>query len=86
MKNISTLTDAEILLEEVIIVNNASVEDYAEVKQYIKENAQFPYKYYDAAENLGVARGRNYAIEKSSAPILIMLDDDAVLQNKDCLN
>jgi GT2 family glycosyltransferase len=86
LKNISSLTNADKLLEEVIIVNNASVEDYTQVKNYIKENPQLPFKYFDAPENLGVARGRNYAIEKSSAALLIMLDDDAVLQNKDCLN
>jgi GT2 family glycosyltransferase len=33
-----------------------------------------------------VARGRNYAIELSSAPILIMLDDDAEMGNKECLH
>jgi len=32
-----------------------------------------------------VARGRNYAIKKGTSPVLIMLDDDAVLQNRDCL-
>lgn len=44
-----------------------------------------PFKYYDVAENLGVAKGRNFALEKSRAPIIIMLDDDAILQNKDSL-
>lgn len=83
--NISQLDEAASLLQEVILVNNASTEDYNGVKEFIASNSGFPYKYYDAPENLGVAKGRNYAIQKSSAPILIMLDDDAVLQNKDAL-
>jgi Predicted glycosyltransferases len=85
LKNISGLDGATELLEEVIVVNNASTEDYSQVKNYIGEQDRIPFRYYDAPENLGVARGRNYALQKSSAPVLIMLDDDAVLQNNNCL-
>ena len=85
LKNISGLDGATELLEEVIVVNNASTEDYTDVKTYIDQNKELPIHYYDAPENLGVARGRNYALQKSTAPVLIMLDDDAVLQNKNCL-
>ncbi len=84
-RNITTLNNAAELLEEVIIVNNASTEDYISVKEFINENRHIPFRYYDAPSNLGVAKGRNFALEKGSAPIAIMLDDDAVLQNKDCL-
>lgn len=85
LKNISQLDKAPELLQEVIVVNNASTVDYREVKEYINNTQQLPFRYYDAPENLGVARGRNYAIQKATGPILIMLDDDAVLQNRDCL-
>lgn len=85
LRNISELDQAEALLQEVIVVNNASTTDYSECKKFIEQHPQIPFRYFDAPENLGVARGRNYAIAKGSAPILIMLDDDAVLQNKDCL-
>jgi GT2 family glycosyltransferase len=85
LKNIYQLDSAADLLEEVIIVNNASTEDYGDVKKYITSLPSFPFKYFDASENLGVAKGRNYAIKKGAALIVIMLDDDAVLQNKDCL-
>ena len=85
LKNISTLDTATELLEEVIIVNNASTEDYSEIKRFVTANQALSFKYFDAPENLGVAKGRNYALKKGSAPIAIMLDDDAVLQNKDCL-
>lgn len=85
LNNISTLDAADQLLEEVIVVNNASNKDYGAVRNYIHQNPTIPFKYFDAPENLGVAKGRNYALQKGTAPILIMLDDDAVLQNKDCL-
>lgn len=84
LQNISGLDQSESLLEEVILVNNASTEDYSDVKNYIS-SSPLPIKYFDAPENLGVAKGRNFAMEKGKAPIIIMLDDDAVLQNKDAL-
>lgn len=85
LQNINQLDQAEELLQEVIVVNNASTESYEIVKNFIATNSQLPFKYFDAPSNLGVAGGRNYALQKATAPILIMLDDDAVLQNKDCL-
>lgn len=85
LKNISGLDRANELLEEVIVVNNASTDDYIYVKEYINATPALPFRYFDAPENLGVARGRNFALKKGSAPIIIMLDDDAVIQNKDCL-
>jgi GT2 family glycosyltransferase len=85
LQNISGLEKAPELLEEVIVVNNASTEDYSQVINYIRLTSSLPIRYFDVPENLGVAKGRNYALAKGKAPIIIMLDDDAVLQNKDCL-
>lgn len=83
LKNIAGMGKAEDLLEEVIVVNNASTTDYTAVTDYIAMNKHISFQYFYSDENLGVARGRNLAISKSTASILIMLDDDAVLQNKD---
>jgi GT2 family glycosyltransferase len=85
LQNICYLENASHLLEEVIVVNNASTDDYTSVKSFINSTPALPFKYFDAPENLGVARGRNFALAKGKAPVIIMLDDDAVLQNKDCL-
>lgn len=84
-KNISQLDRAAELLEEVIIVNNRSTESYESVKGFLAATPSIPFRYYEAPENLGVSRGRNYALTLGAAPIVIMLDDDAVLQNRDCL-
>jgi GT2 family glycosyltransferase len=85
LQNIAQLDEASAMLEDVVVVNNASTVSYEEVERFVQENIQLPVRYIYSNENLGVARGRNLAVTKSNAPILIMLDDDAVLQNKDCL-
>lgn len=82
---ITQLDRAGELLQEVILVNNASTADYSAVRHYAEGSTGVNIRYIDAPSNLGVARGRNYAIGFSTAPIIIMLDDDATLQNKDCL-
>jgi GT2 family glycosyltransferase len=85
LRNITTLNRASELLEDVIMVNNASTESYEEVKKFIAANTQINFRFIDAASNLGVAKGRNLAIGYAKAPILILLDDDAELGNKDAL-
>lgn len=85
LQNISGLAGAETLLQDVVVVNNASVDDYTSVKNYIAQTPNIPFNYIDAPENLGVTRGRNYALQFAKGDIIIFLDDDAVLQNKDAL-
>lgn len=84
-RNICTLDRAAELLDEVLIVNNASTEDYGPVKDFIRTVEDITFHFIDAPGNLGVARGRNYGMGFVKAPYLIMLDDDAEMGNKDCL-
>jgi GT2 family glycosyltransferase len=84
--NIEKLSSQKELLEEVIIVNNNSTESYDKVKSFIQENPSTPFKFIESKENLGVSRGRNFAIEQSKAPILVLIDDDAEFQDTDVLN
>ena len=83
--NIEKLSSKKELLEEVIIVNNYSTESYDIVTSFIQENPSTPFKYIESKENLGVSRGRNFAIEQSTAPILVLIDDDAEFQDVDVL-
>jgi len=83
--NIEKLSSKKELLEEVIIVNNNSTESYDIVTSFIQENPSTPFKYIESKENLGVSRGRNFAIEQSKAPILVLIDDDAEFQDVDVL-
>ena len=83
--NIEKLSSKKELLEEVIIVNNNSTKSYDAVESFIRENPSTPFKYIESIENLGVSRGRNFAIEQSKAPILVLIDDDAEFQDTDAL-
>jgi GT2 family glycosyltransferase len=83
--NIEKLSAQKELLEEVIIVNNNSTESYDEVKSFIQEHPSTPFKFIESKDNLGVSRGRNFAIEQSKAPILVLIDDDAEFQDTDVL-
>lgn len=83
LQNICKLQNASSLLEDVVMVNNASTQDYTAVRNF--EAPDFPLKYIDAPSNLGVTKGRNFALEYAKGEIVIFLDDDAVLQNADAL-
>lgn len=85
LQNIAGLDEAASLLQEIILVNNCSTVSYSKAEDYIKTKPSLPFKYIEASENLGVTKGRNFALRFATAPILILLDDDAVLQNKDAL-
>lgn len=86
VQNIASLDNARDLLEEIVIVNNCSTADYSAVENFISLNQSLPFMYFKAPENLGVARGRNFGLDKGRAPIVIMLDDDSELQNRNCLS
>lgn len=72
-------------VEEVIIVNNRSTVSYQLLEDFIAAHPSIPFRYIVAPENLGVARGRNYAARLSRAPILVFLDDDALVRNDNAL-
>ena len=83
--NLIRLDGFEELVEELIIVNNRSTISYQPLEDLIAAHPDLPFRYVVASENLGVSRGRNYAISLSRAPILIFLDDDALIRNADAL-
>lgn len=83
LQNISELNGAKELLQDVILVNNASSEDYTAVKKF--HHPHLPLQYIDSPENLGVTKGRNFALQFAKGEIIIFLDDDAILQNADAL-
>jgi len=84
-KNIVDMDDKDQFLEEVIMLNNNSTSDYTVVKNFIKTHKEVPFKYIESTENLGVSKGRNFAIQQATAPLLLMLDDDCELVEKNAL-
>ena len=85
LQNISTLNRAAELLEDVIVVNNHSAEDYSTVQTFIGQTPSIPFQFIDAEENLGVTKGRNFALQFAKGETIIFLDDDATLQNANAL-
>jgi GT2 family glycosyltransferase len=84
-RNISELNGVSEWVEEVIIVNNRSTVSYQPLEDFIAAHQDIPFRYYIAPENLGVSRGRNLGISLSRAPILVFLDDDALVRNDNAL-
>lgn len=70
---------------EILLLNNNSSDDYGALEEFIKKHPTFPIKYIDHDENLGVARGRNFLIQKAKYPLFLVLDDDVVFQEKDAI-
>ena len=85
-RNISLLDLSSNLLAEVIIVNNKSTESYQVLVDFIANNPKIPFKYIEASENLGVSKGRNFAIQQSNSPVLVLVDDDAEFMDMDVLS
>ena len=85
LQNIASLTNAADLLQDIVVVNNASAQDYSPVTEYISRTPALPIQYINAGENLGVTAGRNFALQFAKGELVIFLDDDAILQNADAL-
>ncbi|GAO43713.1 glycosyltransferase family 2 protein [Flavihumibacter petaseus] len=72
-------------LREIILLNNASTVDYTAVSQFAAQQPGWPLRLMDAPENLGVSRGRNYAAAKAEGNILLFLDDDVLIEDRELL-
>lgn len=85
LANLHRQNNWEQYILEILLLNNASSTDYSIVTGFLHDHPEFPVRYIDHHENLGVARGRNFLIEKAKAPYLLVLDDDVELEQKDGL-
>ncbi len=70
---------------EILLLNNASTVSYAGIENFIRENPKVPIRYIDHNQNLGVAGGRNFLIDRAKYPVLFTIDDDIVLKDKDTI-
>ena len=83
--NLSTLEQTNGVLHEVLILNNASTDDYSEVARYITAHPGLKINYLYSDANIGVARGRNRLMEIAKGDLLMIIDDDAVFTKPDSL-
>jgi len=84
LQDIAALNNKE-LLSNVIILNNASTENYLPVITFVNLNPNIPFQFIDAPGNLGVSAGRNYATNFATGEILFYIDDDVNLKDPDSL-
>lgn len=83
--NIEQLEYKDIYLNKVIIIDNNITNDNGEMVSQIRKEINYSIDYHKPDFNLGVARGRNLGINKSSADLLFFIDDDAEIASTDAL-
>lgn len=76
LENLKQQNNLQQKVGEVLLLNNASTVPYTAISKFIENNPEFPLRYFEHPENLGVARGRNFLIKKAAFPYLLVLDDD----------
>ncbi|MBE7036487.1 MAG: glycosyltransferase family 2 protein [Ruminococcaceae bacterium] len=67
---------------EFVIVDNASTDNTEQIVHETLNDCGYPFYYEKLAENKGVGGGRNYAFNKCSGQYVYVLDDDAVIDEK----
>lgn len=85
LKNLEQQTDVNKHVAEILLLNNASTISYDTVTTYLQEHKSLPVEYIAHHENLGVARGRNFLIQRAKAPYLLVLDDDVEFAGNDAI-
>lgn len=85
LKTLSLQINIEEVLEEILILNNASTESYEETISYISSNKNLKVKYIYSEINHGVAGGRNRLMKIAKGDILFTIDDDMEFPQKNAL-
>ena len=76
LQTLRTQVNAPALLEEVLVLDNASTEPYDEVRTFIAQHPDLKINFIYSGENLGVARGRNKLMAMAKGDWLLVIDDD----------
>lgn len=76
--NLNSQARKDDVLEEILVLNNASTDPYDEVVAYINAHPELKATYIWSDVNLGVAKGRNKLIPLSKGSLLLSIDDDMV--------
>ncbi|HEY0067458.1 MAG TPA: glycosyltransferase family 2 protein [Flavisolibacter sp.] len=85
LKSLSLQEGIDSVLEETLILNNASTESYNDVVSYLNAHPQIKARYIDSDSNLGVARGRNKLMKIAKGDLLLTVDDDMIFPQPDAL-
>ena len=71
-------------IDEIIIYNDGSTDNYKEIIKVIKKSDS-RVKFYSSSINRGGAFARNYAIKKSKNELLMIIDADNIIDPKSLL-
>lgn len=85
LQSLALQQDLDNVLEEVLILNNASTQSYKEVTDYIEEHAELKLNYIFSNVNHGVAKGRNILMRLAKGDILFTIDDDMEFPQRNAL-
>ena len=85
LKNLALQNGTDTVLQEVLVLTNASTDSYKEVTDYIAAHPRQKIRYMMSPDNSGVARGRNTLMQEAKGDLMFILDDDAVLTKPDDL-
>jgi len=78
---LSTQNKLDEVLEEILILNNASTDNYDEVTAYAQSHPYLKINYIFSDVNLGVAKGRSTLMPMAKGDLLLTLDDDVVFND-----
>ncbi len=81
--NLSKQNRIDEVLEEILILNNASTESYDTVISYVNAHPEIKARYIWSDVNLGVAKGRNKLTQVAKGKLLLNIDDDMVFTDND---
>ena len=84
LENIAKQNNIEEHVGEILLLNNHSSQSYNNTQSFIKKSL-LPIEYIYHDENLGVAKGRNFLIQKAKYPILLIIDDDIEFAGENAL-
>ncbi len=85
LQSISLQESLNDVLEEILILNNASTEPYVKVVNFINENPRLCVQYIYSEINYGVAGGRNKLMKIAKGDVLFTIDDDMEFPQRDTL-
>ena len=86
LRSIESCIKVKIDSMEIIIVDNASLENIGDEVGKLLNNAHIRFKYFYLNDNLGVSGGRNFAFSECIGKYVISLDDDSVISTDDFFN
>lgn len=85
LESLSLQENMSQVLEEILILNNASDESYDHVEAYIRAHPELRVAYTWSDQNTGVTGGRNKLMQAAKGALLLTIDDDMVFSQRDAL-